>query len=111
MQERITPENVRNGFLRVAEITGLQGRWQIVNEAPRVIADTGHNEDAWRYLTPQLESLAANSSEPTSALHIMFGVCTDKDVAHILPLLPKNATYYWTQASVARAFQLKNSKQ
>ena len=110
MQERITPENVRNGFLHVAEITGLQGRWQIINKAPRVIADTGHNEDAWRYLTPQLESLAANSSEPTSALHIMFGVCTDKDVAHILPLLPKNATYYWTQASVARALPAEKLK-
>ena len=110
MQERITPENVRNGFLHVAEITGLQGRWQIISKAPRVIADTGHNEDAWRYLTPQLESLAANSSDPTSALHIIFGVCTDKDVAHILPLLPKNATYYWTQASVARALPAEKLK-
>lgn len=110
MQERVTPEVVRTGFLRVAELTGLQGRWQIIREAPRVIADTGHNEDAWRHLTPQLESLAANSSVPTSALHIVFGVCTDKDVAHILPLLPQKATYYWTQASVARALPAEKLK-
>jgi len=32
------------------------------------------------------------------------------DVAHILPLLPKNATYYWTQASVARALPAKKLK-
>ena len=110
MQERIKPENVRNGFLHVAEITGLQGRWQVISEAPRVIADTGHNEDAWRYLTPQLELLSAKTSRTSTSLHIVFGVCTDKDVAHILPLLPKNATYYWTQASAARALPAEKLK-
>lgn len=110
-QYRITPDTVREGFLRVAELTGLQGRWQIISRNPYVIADTGHNEDAWRHLTPQLEQLAKQSAHPKSALHIVFGACNDKDIAHILPLLPKEVTYYWAQASVHRALPSNSLKE
>ena len=110
-QCRITPDAVREGFLRVAELTGLQGRWQIISKNPYVIADTGHTEDAWRHLTPQLEQLAKQSAHPKSALHIVFGACNDKDIAHILPLLPKEATYYWAQASVHRALPADSLKE
>ena len=36
-------------------------------------------------------------------LHVVLGVVNDKDVSSILKLLPKDATYYFTKASVPRA--------
>ena len=36
-------------------------------------------------------------------LHIVIGMVSDKDVSTVLSMLPKDATYYFTQASVHRA--------
>ena len=38
-----------------------------------------------------------------SRLRIVIGFVSDKDVSHILELLPSDAEYYFTQASVPRA--------
>ena len=36
-------------------------------------------------------------------LHIVFGMVNDKDISSVLQELPKDATYYFTKASVKRA--------
>lgn len=97
IRRRFTPEVVARGFTEVNELTGLMGRWQVLDTAPLVVCDTGHNVDAWHYLAPQLEAL------PCRHLHIVFGACADKDVSHILQLLPSQAHYYFAKASVERA--------
>lgn len=96
----LRPEHIHEGFAHLSELTGLQGRWQVIEQQPFVVCDTGHNLDAWQWLAPQLESLAC------SQLHIVFGASADKDVQHILKLLPPKARLYFTQASVARALPL-----
>lgn len=96
VRKRLTPSVVKKGFASVTEMTGLTGRWQVLSEHPRIIADTGHNLDAWRYLSAQLKSFPAT-------LHIVFGACEDKDIEGILGQLPQKATYYFTQAGVKRA--------
>ncbi len=90
-------KEVREAFLRVCEITGLQGRWQTVKESPLTICDTGHNLDGWKYLSEQIKSVACHH------LHIVFGMVEDKDVEGVMALLPKEATYYFTKASNKRA--------
>ena len=55
-------------------------------------------------LTPQLESLH-------SPLHLVIGVCADKDLTEILPLLPKSATYYFTNAEIKRALPAEQLRQ
>lgn len=88
------------GFSDVCKMTGLMGRWQKLQSYPDMYCDTGHNEDGIRELnvhfTYILEHLHKN-------LHIVFGMVSDKDINSILPLLPKDATYYFTKASVKRA--------
>lgn len=97
IQERLTPEAVRQGFKRVVDLTGLLGRWQRVRIDPMVVCDTGHNADAWEFLSLQLEAL------PCRRLHIVFGASSDKDVCKILRKLPEKSVLYFTQASVQRA--------
>ena len=50
-----------------------------------------------QYITKQLQET------PHKKLHIIIGMVNDKDINGVLSLLPKNAVYYFTQASVKRA--------
>lgn len=93
----ITEKDIRNGFGNVCESTGLMGRWQKLEENPTIICDTGHNIGGMEYISKQL--MAMNYEK----LHIVIGMVNDKDINGVISLLPKNATYYFTQASVKRA--------
>ncbi|MBB3188230.1 bifunctional folylpolyglutamate synthase/dihydrofolate synthase [Microbacter margulisiae] len=88
---------IQKGIEHVTGLTGLQGRWQILQKNPLLICDTGHNEAGIRYVMQQLSQL------PCRQLHIVFGMVNDKDHRKILPLLPQNALYYFTQAAIPRA--------
>ena len=37
---------IKKGLNRVVENTGLKGRWQVVQNSPKVILDIGHNREA-----------------------------------------------------------------
>ena len=93
----ISREAVHEGFAHVCQLTGLMGRWQQLNETPRLICDTGHNIGGFQYIVPQL------LAQPCRELRIVFGMVNDKDINAVLALMPRHATYYFTQASVARA--------
>lgn len=93
----IPDSSVYSGFAEVCELTGLMGRWQVLQETPRVICDTGHNVGGITYIVEQLKS------EKFDTLHFILGMVNDKDISTVLSLLPKDATYYFTRASIARA--------
>lgn len=95
----ISPQNIEEAFAHVVELTGLMGRWQTVHTSPRVVCDTGHNTGGWEILSKQLN----NQIERCHQLRMIVGMVNDKDINGVLALMPKNATYYFTQASIARA--------
>ncbi|MDH6305808.1 dihydrofolate synthase/folylpolyglutamate synthase [Parabacteroides sp. PF5-5] len=99
MEIEIPKEAVRAGFEHVVEVTGLQGRWQEVFFNPYTVMDTGHNTAAWGYLTAQIEAEA----EGRPHLYMIIGLSSDKDIDGILQMMPKHATYLFTQASTGRA--------
>ena len=99
----ISTEDIQYGFRNVCEITGLQGRWQLIQNNPKVICDAGHNAGGWIYLSKQLK----DAIKTFNRVHIIFGVASDKDISTILKLLPQDALYYWTKASVRRALNEK----
>ena len=88
---KISEENCKSGFLNVIEKTHLQGRWQVLQNNPKVICDTAHNKDGLKITLNQLQK------EAFSKLHIVLGVVNDKDLDEILPLFPKNAIYYFSK--------------
>lgn len=92
----ITPEAVRRGFADVCGLTGLMGRWMKTGDSPLVICDTGHNSGGWEYLSRQIASCPGRK-------HIVIGFVNDKAIDHILGMMPREATYYFTRASVDRA--------
>lgn len=90
-------DDVREGMKNVCSTTGLMGRWMKVCQKPLTICDTGHNEGGIRYIAKQLQQMGGND------LRMVVGFVSDKDIEHILELLPKHATYYFTQAAIPRA--------
>jgi dihydrofolate synthase/folylpolyglutamate synthase len=92
----ITEENIENGLQNVVKNTGLMGRWQILQNNPKVIADTAHNKEGLLLVIQQLKKEVYNN------LHIVFGVVNDKDLEEILGLLPKYATYYFCKPAIER---------
>lgn len=102
----ISDRSIAAGLSDVCRLTGLAGRWMKLGDSPLVIADTGHNEAGLRYNFAQLERLQA--AVPGRALHIVAGFVADKDVDHILPLFPRHATYYLTQAQIPRAMKVQD---
>lgn len=91
----ITPEVVRQGFANVCGLTGLTGRWSVVDRDPLTICDTGHNEGGWRELSKMLKGSGKE-------LYMVIGFVNDKDINSILRLMPMEARYYFTRPSVPR---------
>lgn len=93
---------VKAGIANVCELTGLMGRWQTIGKNPLTICDTGHNVGGMQYITKQLQETSHER------LHIIIGMVNDKDVNTVLSMLPKDAIYYFTQASVKRAMPVED---
>ncbi|MGB0863951.1 MAG: bifunctional folylpolyglutamate synthase/dihydrofolate synthase [Saprospiraceae bacterium] len=92
----ISETTIRKGFKQVKSLTNMIGRWDILNEKPLILTDSGHNEAGIQNIVEQLKSI------PHEALHIVLGVVNDKDLDKMLSLLPKDAIYYFTKPNVPR---------
>ena len=93
---KISKENIKNGFLHVIENTGFYGRWQQLNDLPKVICDAAHNKDGLSMVLNQIQK------EKFKQLHLVLGMLNDKDLNDILPLFPKNAIYYFCSPAIKR---------
>ncbi len=93
----VSDEQLRGGIANTCKLTGLRGRWEIIGNNPLIICDTAHNPDGMKEVVKQIRQTAWKN------LHMIFGLVDDKDPGILLALLPGDARYYFTQASVPRA--------
>ena len=101
----ISDEAVAHGLLHVQSQTGLQGRWQVLSENPKIICDTGHNAHGFAQSMQQLKK------EKAAQLHLVIGFVADKDLSEILEMFPKSALYYFTAPSNSRALPANQLQQ
>ena len=92
----ITDEHVKTALYQVKTLTGLHGRWEVLNQSPLTICDTGHNPDG---IQEVLKNIAAT---PHQQLHFVIGMVSDKDSSKVLALLPKSAVYYFCRPDIPR---------
>ncbi len=93
------------GVRSAAESTSLMGRWQTLGEQPLIVCDTGHNAHGMKYVAEQL------AATPHKRLFCVMGFVRDKDLNEILPLLPRDAHYIFTQAKSDRAIAAEELQQ
>lgn len=96
---KLSDKVVLDGIAHTVSQTGLKGRWQKLGTNPLVFCDTAHNEDGLK------EVLATIQQQTFRRLLIVFGVVKDKDLSAVLPLLPKDAYYYFCEAKIPRAME------
>lgn len=93
----IQPHHIKEGLSNVKKLTGLHGRWEIIQTNPTLVLDVGHNVDGIKAILTQLD--LSNFKQ----LHWVMGMVKDKDIQAVLQLLPSTAKYYFTKASIPRA--------
>jgi dihydrofolate synthase/folylpolyglutamate synthase len=90
---------------QVKTLTGLHGRWEVLNTQPLTICDTGHNPDG---IEEVLKNIAAVSY---TKLHVVIGMVNDKDITKVLTMLPTKATYYFCKPDIPRGLDAELLKQ
>jgi dihydrofolate synthase/folylpolyglutamate synthase len=96
---KTTEKDWEKGLAQVVKNTGLEGRWQQLGAAPKIICDTAHNTHGLSIVLNQIQK------EPFDQLHFVLGVVNDKDLDEVLPLFPKNAIYYFCKPNIPRGLE------
>ena len=99
---KIGKKAVRKAFAHVCEITGFMARWMVVGKNPTVICDAGHNAGAWQQLSKQLNALECDH------LLMVLGFSADKEIDTVLNMMPRDATFFFTQAQSPRSMKAQD---
>lgn len=97
----LTASAVRKGLRSVKESTYFTGRWMVMGRKPLILFDSAHNEGGIKELMKQVRKL------PFDKLHFVYGTVADKDLSHILPLLPGSAEYYFCRPAIPRGKEVQ----
>lgn len=97
----ISDNNIINGLNHIYENTGLCGRWQVLQNEPKVILDMCHTVDSFKKVIPQLLNTKYNK------LHIILGLYENRDVEAIIKMFPddENIEYYFPKTTIKRLAQ------
>ena len=98
---KVSEKAVVKGLKNTVQNTGILGRWQVLQDNPKVICDTAHNPDGLKLTLNQLKS------ETYERLHIVLGTVDEKDLSTILSLFPVDAVYYFCKPDVPRGLNIK----
>ena len=97
---------LHSGVEHVKTLTGLQGRWEVLQNHPTIIADAAHNRDGMKQIISHLFNVY-----PNAQFHFVLGFVKDKNISEILKLLPDDATYYFSNAHIPRALSFGELKE
>lgn len=101
----VTEREVAQALPQTKKLTGLHGRWEMIQNKPPIILEVAHNVNGIEQMIKHLSQLQYRQ------LHLVFGMVKDKDLNSILSLLPKEAHYYFTQALIHRALPAADLRQ
>ena len=94
---KIEEKHVKEALQHTKKNTGLHGRWEVIQQKPKIVLDVAHNVDGMKLVMEQLKF------ETYHQLHIIIGMVKDKEIEQVLKLLPHHANYYFTKAQIPRA--------
>ena len=93
----IVSDIILPSLAHAAQTTDLRGRWQTLRQKPFTVCDIAHNIAAWTWVKQQIKRYTYRK------LHMIIGFVEDKDISGMLELMPRDAVYYFTKASIPRA--------
>lgn len=103
---QVSNEAIREGLSQVKSLSGLKGRYQILDKSPLTIADISHNMQGIDALFAQINKL------PFDKLYVIYGAVKDKSVTEILTFMRQfEATWFFAEAKVPRALPANDLQQ
>ncbi len=97
---KISSSDIKKGLLNVVKNTGLLGRWQTLQDKPKVICDSAHNKEGLALVMDQIKK------ETYNKLHIVVGFVKEKNLDNIIELFPESAEYYFCKPDIARGLDV-----
>lgn len=102
--ENLNNEIIRRGIKNITLNNSLFGRWSIVNNNPRVIFDSAHNEAGFISVSNELSKISYNK------IYILLSFVKGKEIKNFIKHLPKNSNFYFTTLKIERSMGIKEIK-
>ena len=102
--ENLNNEIIRRGIKNITLNNSLFGRWSLVNNNPRVIFDSAHNEAGFISVSNELSKISYNK------LYILLSFVKGKEIKNFIRHLPKNSNFYFTTLKIQRSMGVKEIK-
>ena len=95
--EEINDNTIEKGILNIDLNTDFYGRWTVLNDSPKIIFDSAHNESGFIHLSKQLSSLEYDK------LYFILSFVKGKNVKKLISHLPDRSLIYFTSSNMSRS--------
>ena len=95
--EKINDISIEKGILNVDINTDFYGRWTVLNDSPKIIFDSAHNESGFIHLCKQLSLLKYDR------LFFILSFVKGKNVKKLITYLPDKSFIYFTSSNISRS--------
>ena len=102
--ENLNNEIIKRGIKNITLNNSLFGRWSLVNNNPRVIFDSAHNEAGFISVSNELSKISYDK------LYILLSFVKGKEIKNFIKYLPKNSNFYFTTLKIQRSMGVKEIK-
>ena len=102
--ENLNNKIIKRGIKNITLNNSLFGRWSLVNNNPRVIFDSAHNEAGFISVSKELSKISYNK------IYILLSFVKGKEIKNFIRHLPKNSNFYFTTLKIERSMGIKEIK-
>ena len=95
--EKINDNSIEKGILHVDINTDFYGKWKVLNDYPKIIFDSAHNESGFIHLSKQLSSLEYDK------LFFILSFVKGKNIKKLISYLPDKSLIYYTSSNMSRS--------
>ena len=95
--EKINDKSIEKGILNIDLNTDFYGRWTVLNDSPKIIFDSAHNESGFIQLSKQLSSLEYDK------LYFILSFVKGKNIKKLISYLPDKSLIYFTSSNMSRS--------
>ena len=95
--EEINDNTIEKGILNIDLNTDFYGRWTVLNDSPKIIFDSAHNESGFIYLSKQLTKIKYDK------LYFILSFVKGKNVKKLISYLLSISSMYFTFSNISRS--------
>ena len=95
--EKINDSTIEKGILNIDLNTDFYGRWTVLNDSPKIIFDSAHNESGFIHLSKQLSSLKYDK------LFFILSFVKGKNIKKLISYLPDKSLIHFTSSNMSRS--------